>query len=84
MNEFLDELFLHCMQREPLPRDARYQADRDTLAQMEEQIEAAMGQEFWERYARAAFKCGEREDRTAFRAGLRLGVNLMRSVRRGA
>lgn len=83
MNEFLDELFLHCIQKEPPPRDARYHADRDALAQMEEQIEAAMGPEFWERYTRAAFKCGEREDRTAFRAGLRFGVNLMRSVRRG-
>lgn len=78
MNEFLDELFLHYIQKEPPPRDARYQADRDALAKMEEQIEAAMGQEFWERYARAAFKCGEREDRTAFRAGLRLGVELIR------
>lgn len=84
MNEFLDELFLHCIQKEPLPRDARYQADRDALAQMEEQIEAAVGQEFWEQYIRAAFKCGEREEKNAFRAGLRFGVNLMRSVQRGA
>lgn len=83
MTNFLDELFLHCIQKEPPPRDARYQADRDALAQMEEQIEAVMGQEFWERYAQASFKCGVREDRTAFRAGLRLGVNLMQSVRRG-
>lgn len=84
MNEFLDELFLHCIQKEPPPRDARYQADRDALAQMEEQIEAAVGQEFWEQYMRAAFKCGERDEKTAFRAGLRFGVNLMRSVQRGA
>lgn len=84
MNEFLDELFLHCIQKEPPPRDARYQADRDALAQMEEQIEAAVGQEFWERYTRAAFKCGERDEKNAFRAGLRFGVNLMRSVQRGA
>lgn len=83
MNDFLDQLYFYCLQKEPPPRDTRYQADRDALAKMEEQIEAAMGQEFWERYARAAFKCGEREDRTAFRAGLRLGVNLMQSVRRG-
>ena len=84
MNEFLDELFLHCIQKEPPPRDARYQADRDALAQMEAQIEAAVGQEFWERYTRAAFKCEEREEKNAFRAGLRFGVNLMRSVQRGA
>ena len=57
MNDFLDELFLHCIQKEPPPRDARYQADRDALAQMEAQIEAAVGQEFWEQYIRAAFKC---------------------------
>ena len=31
MTNFLDELFLHCIQKEPPPRDARYQADRDTL-----------------------------------------------------
>ena len=49
MTNFLDELFLHCIQKEPPPRDARYQADRDALAQMEAQIEAAVGQEFWER-----------------------------------
>ena len=84
MTNFLDELFLHCIQKEPPPRDARYQADRDTLAKLEEQIEAAVGQEFWERYTRAAFKCGEREEKNAFRAGLRFGVNLMRSVQRGA
>lgn len=80
MTKFLDELFLYCIQKEPPPRDARYHADRDTLAQMEEQIEAAMGKEFWERYSKAAFQCVEWEDETAFRAGLRFGVNLMRSV----
>lgn len=83
MTKFLDKLFLYCIQKEPPPRDAQYHADRDTLAQMEEQIETAMGQEFWEQYMRAAFKCGEREERTAFCAGLRFGVNLMRSVQRG-
>lgn len=84
MNDFLDELFLFSLEKEPpTPRDARYQADRDALTKMEEQIEAAVGQEFWERYTRAAFKCGEREEKTAFRAGLRFGVNLMRSVQRG-
>ena len=84
MTNFLDEIFLHCIQKEPPPRDARYQADRDALAQMEAQIEAAVGQEFWEQYMRAAFKCGERDEKNAFRAGLRFGVNLMRSVQRGA
>lgn len=84
MNTFLDELYFYCLQKEPPSRDARYQADRDALAQMEEQIEAAMGQEFWERYTRAVFKCGERDEKNAFRAGLRFGVNLMRSVQRGA
>ena len=84
MTIFLDELFLHCIQKEPPPRDARYQADRDALEKMEEQIEAVVGQEFWEQYIRAAFKCGEREEKNAFRAGLRFGVNLMRSVQRGA
>lgn len=80
MTNFLDELFLYCIQKEPPPHDARYHADRDALAQMEEQIEAAVGQEFWERYTRAAFKCGEREDKTAFRAGLRFGMELMGNV----
>ena len=81
MNNFLDELFFYCIQREPPPHDAGYRADRDTLAQMEEQIEAVMGQEFWERYAQAAFQCGAWEDETAFRMGLRFGVDLMRNLR---
>ena len=84
MTNFLDEIFLHCIQKEPPPRDARYQADRDALVKMEEELEAAVGQEFWEQYMRAAFKCGERDEKNAFRAGLRFGVNLMRSVQRGA
>lgn len=84
MNEFLDELFLHCMQKEPPPRNARYHADRDALTKMEEQIEAAVGQEFWERYTWTAFKCGERDEKNAFRAGLRFGVNLMRNVQQRA
>lgn len=78
MTKFLDKLFLYCIQKEPPPRDAQYHADRDALAQMEAQIETAMGQEFWEKYTWAAFKCGEREERTAFCAGLRFGVDLIR------
>ena len=83
MNGFLDKLFFYCIQKEPPPRDAQYRADRDTLAQMEEQIEAVMGQEFWERYARAAFQCGEQEEASAFRAGLRFGVDLIQNLRQG-
>lgn len=83
MNDFLDQLYFYCLQKEPPPRDARYQADRDALTQMEEGLEAAVGQEFWEQYMRAAFNCGERDEKNAFRAGLRFGVNLMRSVQRG-
>lgn len=59
MNEFLDELFLHCMQKEPPPCDSRYHADRDALTKMEEQIEAAVTRfNLFQNISHCAIVCG--------------------------
>lgn len=80
MNNFLDELFSYCEEKETFRHTASYCKDASALCAMEEQIEAAMGENFWEQYIRTSLQCTKRENVFAFQLGLRFGVELMRSI----
>ena len=80
MSDFLSDLFLHYLEEEPRSHDTRYQKEEALREVKEEQIRAVMGEEFWEQYAKTAFRCAHWENLDAFRMGVRLGVELMREI----
>ena len=77
-DEFLDDLFAHCMESVRWPPDdpeARAAAKRCLV--MEEAMTQAMGYEFVSEYEQVCLDTTTWQEKAAFRQGLRLGARLM-------
>lgn len=80
MEEFFYDLMIYCQEKEHIPRSLRRHREQLALEALEEQIEATMGKEFWNKYINASLRCSKAEDADTFRAGVRFGVELMRGI----
>lgn len=76
MNQFLDDLHFFCTADMPPPTGPEYRAAMKDLCGMEEQIEQAMGRDFFLRYGETNHQAQKWELLESFRAGLRFGAGL--------
>lgn len=77
MNDFLNDLYFYCLQKEPISYNLHRHRDYAALEELEKQIETAMGKDFWKQYSEITLQCGRWESADAFRSGLRFGLELI-------
>lgn len=81
MQDFLDDLLFYCTQKSCPPyHDPQYQARFDAVNQLEDQIQAALGNDFLIRYDLAYHQYREWECQDIFLQGLRFGVQFAMTV----
>ena len=79
-NDFLFDLYSHCMASVTWPEDPEIKRAQTVWEALDQKFTQTMGALFARQYQEAQYNAGAWQEEAAFLQGLRFGVNLMLTV----